>query len=717
MPYRPLTALAIAVLFAAPLPARAAEPGFTEVTDVVAVEVPVQVLRDGEPVRGLTADDFEVYEGRRKMPITGFEVLDLSSAPANPAAAPRQPLPPAARRNFLLLFDLSFASPKSLVRARDAAGALLGTLHPSDLVGVATYSTTRGPKLALGFTPDRRQVREVLANLSRPEMFDRSADPLRLMVDSTIEFSVDPGSDKGASSTNTRKETDAALLNENLASLTQQLERGTYEQKGADVLALTRSFADFARMMSGIEGRKYVVYLSEGFDSSLLFGSSDEGDVDRMTQATTSGEIWKIDSGMRYGNTQATTQLEKMLEEFRRADCVIQSVDVGGLREGGELGNKAANGQDSLFLMADATGGELYRNFNDLSSAMGEVLKRTSVTYVLAFQPEDLKRDGAYHKVRVELKNGSRGVRVVHRPGFYAPKPYTQQNAVEKLLSAGRQVVSGVEAGAIRTSILAAPFQIGNPTYVPVLIEVDGTDLLAGTPAGGKLPAEIYAYALEPSGAVRDFFSQTVGLDLAKVAPALKQSGLKFFGHLDLPPGDYSLRVLVRNGATGASTLRVVPLQVPELKAAGGPVLLPPFFPEPQGKWLVVREAPREGDRQVPYPFMMGEEPYIPASMPVLAPGQEARMSLVGYNLGEGRLRVESKVLTQDGQDLGAADLRVLSREVGGAEAPDRLLTSFKPARLQPGEYLLLVTLTDAQGRSESSSTPFVVQSGRNGQG
>ncbi len=704
----PILVLTLASLVL-PTPSRAADQqGFSDVTEVVAIEVPVQVLRDGEPVRGLTADDFEIYDGRRKMPITGFEVLDLQSSPEQKSKP--QPLPPAARRNFLLLFDLSFASPKSLARAQEAAGTLLGTLHPSDLVGVATYSTTRGPRLALGFTPDRKQVRDVLSHLDKPEMFDRAADPLRLMIDSTFEgdFSVD----KGSSSGNLRKETDAALLNESLATLQQEVERGQFAQKGADVLALARSFADFAHMMSGIEGRKYVVYLSEGFDSSLLLGSTDEEDVDSMTQASTSGEIWKIDSGIRYGNTQASTQLEKMLEEFRRADCVIQAVDVGGLREGGELGNKAATGQDSLFMMANGTGGDLYRNFNDLSSAMGEVLKRTSVTYVLAFQPEDLKRDGAYHKVRVELKNDSRslrGVRVVHRPGFYAPKPYTQQNAVEKLLSAGRQVVGGVETGAIRTSILAAPFQVGNPTYVPVLIEVDGADLIAGTPANAKLPAEIYAYALEPTGTVRDFFSQTVGLDLAKVAPALKQSGLKFFGHLDLPPGDYSLRVLVRNGATGASTLRVVPLQVPELKAAGGPVLLPPFFPEPQGKWLVVREAPRPDDRQVPYPFMVGEEPYIPASLPVLAPGQEARMSLVGYNLGEGRLRIESKVLTQDGQDLGEAELKVLSREAGSAEAPDRLLTSFKPSRLQPGEYLLLVTLTDAQGHSESSSTPFVV--------
>jgi VWFA-related protein len=708
-----LALLTAALLSLAPsLPA--AEPTFSDVTDVVVVEVPVQVLRDGEPVRGLTADDFEIYEGRQKQAITGFEVLDLKTQAPSAATAgtPASPaLPAAARRHFLLLFDLSFSEPKSLVKARQAARDLLGSLRPSDLVAVATYSTTRGPQLALGFTSDRKQVNAALEGLSRPEMLDRAADPLRLMIaDMTADFANPPAPQANAAA----KESDAAILGENLASLTIAVERGAFEHKSADVVALTRSFTGFARMMSGIQGRKHVVYLSEGFDSSLLFGTSDQEDLDRMATASTSGQIWNIDSGLRYGNTRAGNELEKMLEEFRRADCVIQAVDVGGLREGGELGNQRSKGQDSLFLLADGTGGELYRNFNDLSAAMEEVLERTSVTYVLAFQPADLKRDGSYHKLRVELKTDVKGARLVHRAGFYAPRPFAEQNPLEKLLAAGRQVVSGEETGTIRASVLAAPFQVEAAgraeAYVPVLIEVDGRDLLAGTPSKAALPAEIYAYAMDPAGTVRDFFSQVVGLDLGKVEPALRQSGLKFFGHVDLPPGEYSLRVLVRNGATGSSTLRVVPLSVPELSPTAGPVLLPPFFPEPQGKWLVVREAPRQGDRQVPYPFMIGEEPYIPASLPVLAAGAEAQLSLVGYNLGAGQVRVESKVLAADGRDLGPGELRVLQRESGGPAAPDRLLASFRPARLQPGQYLLLVTLTDAQGRAESSSTPFVVQ-------
>src|SRR3954453_15474711 len=82
---------------------------FAGTADVVEVEVPVQVVRDGQPVRGLTRDDFEVYDGRTKQTITGFHAVDLAAPGAQRAAA----VPLAGRRQFLLLFDLAFSDPKS----------------------------------------------------------------------------------------------------------------------------------------------------------------------------------------------------------------------------------------------------------------------------------------------------------------------------------------------------------------------------------------------------------------------------------------------------------------------------------------------------------------------------------------------------------------------------------------------------------------------------
>jgi VWFA-related protein len=700
----------IAILLAVGLAASAARAqgqgqGFVETTEVVAVEVPVQVLRDGEPVRGLTADDFEVYEGRRKMPLTGFEVVDL----ALPATAARAgAVPAAARRHFLLLFDLSFSEPKSVARARDAARNLILGLHSSDVIAVATYHAATGPSLVLGFTSDRRQVDAALDMLGTDQ--GKPNDPLRLVLKHGAAPARAASPDMAATTAGPDyKPGSGDAIQAYNDQLSDSMGKSDLESQKRAVTALTRSFADLAKVLGSVQGRKHVVYLSEGFDSRLVQGTTDQARQDEMAAASASGEIWDVSSEDRYGSSKTANDVERMLEEFRRADCAIQAVDIGGLHADAGMGNRRAGGKDSLLQMARGTGGELYENLNNLSAAMDKMLAKTSLTYVLAFQPEKLKLDGSYHKLRVELKN-AKGARIVHRPGYYAPRPYAERNPFERLLEASSRVVGGEEAGSLGVSVLAAPFRLGataggeQAAYVPVVIEVDGPGLIAGMQPG-TLPAEIYVYAFDAAGAIPDFLTQTLGLDLAKVEPVLKQSGLKFFGHLDLPPGSYSLRVLVRNGSTGSYGLRVAALEVPDPGRAG-PVLLPPFFPETPGKWLMAREAVPAGERQVPYPFMVKDQPYIPASKPVLALGEAAPLSLVGYNLGPGDLQVSSEVLSADGKELGPGVIRLLERESGTA---DRLKGTFQPPRLDPGEYLLRVTLSGAGGVSGSSTTPFVI--------
>jgi VWFA-related protein len=675
--------------------------GFTETTQAVVVEVPVQVVRGGEPVRGLTAADFALYDGSKPQRLTGFDVLDLAA----PAAAGRPAVVPAiaARRHFLLLFDLSYSEPRSLARAREATrNVVLRELQPSDLVAVATYSSASGPQLVLGFTSDRGQVETALAGLGLPQLVDRASDPLRLVAaEMRRELLQQPLRLSGKWGNHEAFE----------QMVLEQLEQFARESQGADltarrngVTALTRSFADLAKMMNNVAGRKYVVYLSEGFDSSILTGSTDKEQGEQSREAAAAGEIQKVNSEAVYGDTTATNNVERMLEQFRRADCVIQAVDIGGLRATGDLEPKRGAGQETLLQMAKDTGGELYQNFNDLGAAMEQMLKKTSVTYVLAFQPEGLQPDGSYHPIRVELKNAPRGTRVVSRPGYYAPKPYSARSPLEKLLEAANRVM-GREAGALSTAVLAAPFDLGGErAYVPVFVEIDGGELLAGS-AGDSLPAEVYAYALDATGAVRDFFTQTLTLDLAKVAPALRQGGLKFFGHLDLPPGSYSLRVLVRNGTTGAYGLRAAALEVLAF-AAGKPALLPPFFPEAPGRWLLVHEAPRGAE--VPYPFTTRSQPYVPAVRPVLAPGEETKLALLGWNLGTGEPRLTTRVLAADGKELAPGELRLVARETAEADELERLEMVFRPPALPPGEYRLVVTLSGA-GAAGTATAAFAV--------
>src|SRR5947207_8627728 len=75
------------------------------------VEVPVTVVdRGGNPIKGLTAANFEIVDEGKKRDIAGFDSIDFASAESVKSVSP---LNPAARRNFLLVFDLSYASPTS----------------------------------------------------------------------------------------------------------------------------------------------------------------------------------------------------------------------------------------------------------------------------------------------------------------------------------------------------------------------------------------------------------------------------------------------------------------------------------------------------------------------------------------------------------------------------------------------------------------------------
>jgi hypothetical protein len=475
------------------------------------------------------------------------------------------------------------------------------------------------------------------------------------------------------------------------------------EQQGR-VLALTKDFENLARALDDVQGRKHVVYLSEGFDASVILGTDDQERTEQMAQNIMTGNYGAVDSEERYGSTGALSALESMLEELRRADCTIQAVDIGGLRAGNDA-RARAGGQDSLFMMANETGGELYRNFNDLGGAMNSMLERTSVTYVLAFQPE-VKLDGEYHKIRVELKDVPRGAKVVHRPGYYAPRPFNERSGLERTFDAANKILDANDSGILSTSVVAAPFRgEAGRAYVPVLIEIDGPTLLAGL-KGDTAGLEIYAYAIADDGSVGGYLTQTMGLDVAKVRPALETSGLKFFGDMELPPGEYILRVLVRDSQDGRSATRVIPLSVPEF-GSGSPTLAMPLFPEPGGKWLMVQESAGSDARtDRPYPFVLGESSYIPAAKPVVARNGTAQFVVLGYNLGGDSVPLETRFESADGSAIEGPTVSFVSRGQGASPDSTQLVLQLETNGLAPGEYRLVAGLT---GQERTTSIPFVV--------
>ena len=72
--------------------------GLKESIQVNVVEVPVTVIdSNGNPVRGLTAANFELYDNGTKRDITGFDAIDFAALSSTPIT-PLSPLNPNARR-------------------------------------------------------------------------------------------------------------------------------------------------------------------------------------------------------------------------------------------------------------------------------------------------------------------------------------------------------------------------------------------------------------------------------------------------------------------------------------------------------------------------------------------------------------------------------------------------------------------------------------------
>src|SRR5436190_5473392 len=185
--------IAVLALFSLvfPLSAQQQSQKFGEQLDVTVVEVAVNVVgRDGSSVRGLTKDNFEVFDDGQKRAVEYFDVVDTAPAQRKANFSSPRIANPVARRSFLLVFDLTNSVPGTIVRARDAARQFIAKdVRDGDLVAVSSFSVERGFRLITAFTSDRDLLINAVDSLSNAKYF-RTADPLLLAQGPTSDSDI-----------------------------------------------------------------------------------------------------------------------------------------------------------------------------------------------------------------------------------------------------------------------------------------------------------------------------------------------------------------------------------------------------------------------------------------------------------------------------------------------------------------------------------------------
>ena len=586
---------------------------FEEKVTISYVEVPVTVLaKDGTPVRGLAKENFEIRDDGEKREIESFDAVDFAAEGG--AAKVISPLNPASRRNFLLLFDLSYSNPQSVTRAQEAARNFIArSIGGRDLVAIGILDVDRGFRFVTAFTTDRNLLTSAIKD---PANF-RSFDPLQISGSSFMD--ADPQQRAGIGGSDR-----ADIAVENMRDIARQSGALNDSFKRTRVRRQVEMLSEVSRSLQRLAGRKHLVLLSEGFDPRLVQGRGAGGMENQAEEdaAAEHGEVWKIDSDKRFGSADSQKSIQLMADQFRRSDVILHAVDIQGLRVANDVqGGTRFNSNEGLFLLANSTGGTVFRNSNDIKTEFDKLTRQHEVVYVLGFRAP-VGRAGQFHELKVKLVNVA-GARVTHRGGYYDAGA---ESLVERTLSTAEIIVNDIPQPDVGVHALAAAFPRDGNAQVPVVLEISGADLVKHA-KNDRATTDVFVYAFDENGVVRDTIYQRMTLDMTQVAERLRESGVRFYGTLDLPPGRYALKSLVRVAETDRKGYQRVDLVVPE--SGDVSVVRPLFFAE-AGNWVMVKSA--GDDPKAPYPFVLGEDTFIPAAHATLRKGEPRLFTVFVYN-------------------------------------------------------------------------------------
>jgi VWFA-related protein len=367
-------------------------PAVAESVRVSLVQVPVTVVdKHGRPMKGLTISDFDVREDGKRVRLEAVDAIEYAGLRADSPDGPASGVNTAiAVRKFLLLFDLTFATPSEVKRVLPAASAFVHEqMGPQDAAGIATVSAGGGVKALQQFTHDRSRLAEVLDGETFADHWERERPP---------SDGVSPG-----------------VHSDVRTSLAQDHDR--YRRQLAS--RLITSLEGLSTGLERIPGRKNVLLFSHGFDPQLLTGSTSMPSEPRDLMKSPFGDTDTFgDSGLR-------TQLDRLHESFRRHDAVIYAVDLGGVGAAADRADQRAGtfgrNRESLAAIARGTGGELLTDSNDFGVLLERVLGETRAAYLLHFVPAETGQPGRFHTLKVKVSR--KGASALARTGYYERAP------------------------------------------------------------------------------------------------------------------------------------------------------------------------------------------------------------------------------------------------------------------------------------------------------
>ena len=520
---------------------------FVDVSEVTIVNVKVSVSDKQGPVLGLTKADFEVYQDGKLQELTNFAFYTEESPAAEPApaAAPAAPVPaapaatpaptptpePAREPLFITLYIdnenvLPLNRNRVLTRVTDFVNQYV---KPPDKAMLVAYQ--RSLKVLQPYTSDPDEVIEALRKV-------------KLYAGGRIAV------------VSSRKEIEEAITDETKTNNDMErlygLIRGFAQEQQTNLKFTVGSLREIVTMMSGLPGRKVLIYVSDG----LPMNPGLELYYELQSQYNDPGVL------ARSQDYESSSLFRSLVTTAAAAGVTIHTIDCRGLDS--ELGIEAenrmarstmgaaiavSNYQDSLVYMAEQTGGLAIINTNDVTAGLGKIGRDMTTFYSLGYRLTPTGQDRV-HNVRVKLKGDrDRGYRLAYTRTF-----------IEKTLPTrvGDRVMSGL-AFDLDDNPLEVTLSAAEPTpssggrwLLPVEVRLP-IGKIALVPDGDNLSGflSVYYAARDNEGKQSDL--QTTEHSVKIPAAEYESSREKTFlvrASLLLEPGTYRISVGVRDQLT-----------------------------------------------------------------------------------------------------------------------------------------------------------------------
>jgi VWFA-related protein len=515
--------------------------------------------KSGNHIAGLKKEDFTVLESGSEQKIATFE--EITSDPHR-LSRPKNPNPnefsnsvageASHRRITLLVLDLLNT------RFTDQAYAR------KDLLKYLTQSVDQREPTAL-YTLDRSGVHLVHDFTTDPRVLVAALHKVKgdsvQMVDGQEQVEAITGSaspDGSAGVDPGAVQTEAQKLQTMIED--SELNFQSFQQRLAITYTL-EGMQQIAQALAGFPGRKSLIWASGGFPFSVS---------DNTMQLAPAGRDSLSDVIPLY---QHTWQL------LNDAQIALYPVDVKGLQVVGlpsaSVSNPGKNygrnmtwrnldTQGGFETFAAMTGGRAYFNSNDLVKGFRDAVNDSAQYYMLGYYLDRSKTKSGWRKLAVKVKRDHTEVRA--RSGFFVTNAtVSAENSRNSDISTALQspldytslalvarwgnIEAGREPGKKRVN-----YQM---RLAPDAVLIDDAD-------NNHVALEFVAVAKTPEGKQAD---HPVGLKVENHLTAdkvleVRQRGVSYSGALDVAPGEYTVRFVVRDDLSGRVGSVAAPLKV-----------------------------------------------------------------------------------------------------------------------------------------------------------